>query len=177
MVAELYRAGNTAPMTRPPSAPGQPGQWKQPPLAKIYEAFSAVAAGRVAVTAPGRAAVTSSNGARTYDVWWDGDAVFANDNASKWQGYAGYPIVAVLLELGRLRADPALMAPLAGVDWHALNERFKRRYDEAVELVLAEAARNGADADAIAAAARDVAAQLAALRPTRLARRPKAAGA
>ena len=148
--------------------------WRQPPLAKVYEAFGAVGGGRVHVTEPGRAVVTSSDGARTYDVWWDdAGAVFSNDNASKFQGYAGYPIIAVLLVLGRLRADPSVMTPLAGVDWHALNERLKRRYDEAVACALEEARAAGADAGAVVAAAEDVAAQLAGLGLRRLGgRRP-----
>jgi hypothetical protein len=140
--------------------------WKQPPIVKVYEAFTAVTAGRVSVTGPGRAKVTSSNGARTYDVWWsEQDAtVYSNDNGSKWQGYAGYPIIAVLLVQGRLTADPTLMAPLASVDWHALNERYKRRYDEAVAHVLDGAGAAGADPEAIAAEAERVAAQLAGLK-------------
>lgn len=143
--------------------------WKQPPLVKVYEAFSAVAAGRVELTSPDRATVASSNGAKTYDVRWSGDAsaIVSDDNGSRWQGYAGYPIIAVLLVLGRLHADPALMAPLAGVDWHELNERFKRKYDEAVAHVLEEAGAAGADAEAIAAEARRVAAQFGDLRLVR----------
>ncbi len=144
--------------------------WKQPPIAKVYEAFSAVAAGRVDVTGPGKAVVTSSDGGRTYDVWWDDEvrAVFSTDNASKFQGYTGYPVIAVLLVLGRLHAEPALMAPLARVDWHELNARYKRQYDAAVGHALAEAEAAGADRKAISAAAEDVAAQLAGLALERL---------
>ena len=83
--------------------------WKQPPQAKIYEAFSALADGRVRLAGPGAAAVVSSNGDKTYTVEWaevgGGLTVTANDNASYWQGYAGYPIIAALLLLGRLHAD------------------------------------------------------------------------
>ncbi len=158
--------------------PNQPRPWKQPPLVKVYEAFSAVAAGRVEMSEPGRAHVTSSDGARIYHVRWspDGSAFVADDNGSRWQGYAGYPIVAVLLVLGRLRADLTLIAPLAGVDWHALNERFKRRYDEAVAHVLAGAEKTGADPAAIVAEAESVAVQLSDLRLARLGGRPPAAG-
>ena len=73
--------------------------WKLPPRAKVFEAFTAVADGRVRLTGPGSATVTSSGGDKTYDVEWsdDGRMVTANDNASYWQGYLGYPILAVLL--------------------------------------------------------------------------------
>jgi hypothetical protein len=156
--------------------------WKQPPKAKVYEAFSAVADGRVHMTEPGTATVVSSGGDRSYDVEWsgavgDGMTITSNDNASYWQGYAGYPIIAVLLALGALHADETAVASLAGIDWHALNERFRRDYDAAVAQALEQLAGRGGDPAAVTAAAADVAAQLAALRlerPPRRKRPPKA---
>ncbi len=111
--------------------------WNLPPKAKIYEAFSALADGRVTLGLGG-AKVVSSSGDKTYLVRWSEDqASFAsNDNASIWQGYAGYPIVAVLLALGQLPYDPAVADKLAGVEWKKLNTKFKRDYDKAVEHVL-----------------------------------------
>jgi hypothetical protein len=71
--------------------------------------------------------------------------VTANDNASYWQGYLGYPILAVLLARGELHADPAAMTAMGGVPWHDLNERFKRDYEGAVTLALSELAGRGGD--------------------------------
>ncbi len=112
--------------------------WKLPPRAKVFEAFTAVADGRVRLAGPSSATVVSSGGDKTYDVEWsdDGRTVFANDNASYWQGYLGYPIVAVLLARGELLADGDAVAALAGVAWHELNQRYKRDYDAAVAHVL-----------------------------------------
>jgi hypothetical protein len=139
--------------------------WKLPPRAKVFEAFSAVADGRVRVTGPGSATVTSSGGDRAYDVEWseDGRTVAANDNASYWQGYAGYPILAVLLARGELHTGEDVIRALAGVHWHELNKRFKRDYDAAVAHVLAGLPDDGADAATIEAAVDDVLRQLAAL--------------
>ena len=139
--------------------------WKLPPRAKVFEAFSAVADGRVRMTGPGSATVTSSAGDKTYDVAWseDGRTVSANDNASYWQGYAGYPILAVLLVRGELRAGEDVVRALAGVHWHDLNKRFKRDYDAAVAHVLARVPDDAPDAAAIEAAVDDVLEQLAAL--------------
>jgi hypothetical protein len=88
-----------------------------PPVAKVYEALSATADGRVRITASGRAEVVSSEGDKTYTVEWseDGRLFSSNDNASYWQGYAGYPIVAVLLATGRIPYDPLVAGLLAGV--------------------------------------------------------------
>jgi hypothetical protein len=151
--------------------------WKLPPRAKIFEAFTAVADGRVRLTGPGSATVTSSGGDKTYDVGWSDDdrTVTANDNASYWQGYLGYPAVAVLLTVGALHADGAIVGLLAGVPWHELNARFKRDYDAAVDSVLADLEEQGADRARIVAEVDAVMAQLAALelqRPPRRRRPP-----
>ncbi len=137
--------------------------WKLPPRAKVFEAFSAVADGRVRLAGPGSATVVSSGGDKTYDVEWsdDGRTIAANDNASYWQGYLGYPALAVLLARGELRAGDDVVAALAGVPWHDLNQRFKRDYDAAVAHVLAELP--GPDAATVEGRVDDVMADLAAL--------------
>jgi len=156
------------------------GGWLLPPRAKVYEAFSAVADGRVHVSGPGTAEVVSSGGDRTYTVEWTDDvaAVTSNDNASYWQGYLGYPIVAVLLTLGRLTADEAVVRAFAGVPWHDLNARFKRDYDAVVEHVLATLGGHGPARAHIVAEVDQVMAGLEALdlqRPGRGRRPPRRA--
>ncbi len=154
--------------------------WKLPPRAKVFEAFTAVADGRVRLTGPGSATVTSSGGDRTYDVEWaaDGHTIAANDNASYWQSYLGYPALAVLLERGELRAGEDVVRALAGVPWHDLNKRFKRDYDAAVAQVLAGLPPEGPEAGAIQAAVDDVMEQLTGLDLQRAGRgrRPPKAG-
>jgi hypothetical protein len=71
--------------------------------------------------------------------------ISSNDNASYWQGYAGYPIIAVLLATGAIEYDAKVAEPLAGVPWKQINERFKRNYDRAVEAVLQDIERGGGD--------------------------------
>ena len=161
-------------------------EWRLPPRAKVYEALSAVAGGRVRVerdagssdvtdvpdfaggadlAGAGSAEVTSSSGDKVYAVeWTDGmRRITSNDNASYWQGYAGYPIIAVLLATGRIGYDPEVVAPLAGVPWKRINDRFKRDYDKAVESVLDEVETKGGDRTAIVAEADRIYEELAAL--------------
>ena len=72
---------------------------KLPPVEKIYEAWSAVADGRVAIDEAARkATVVSSDRTREYTVSWsdDGSVYTSNDNATYWRGYAGYPVIAVM---------------------------------------------------------------------------------
>ena len=112
--------------------------WKMPPKAKIYEALSAVADQRVTITGLTSAQVQSSSRDKTYDVEWSEDIreITSNDNASHWQGYIGYPIIAVLLKIGRLSFDTHIAELLAGVPWKVLNDQFKRDYDKAINDVL-----------------------------------------
>jgi hypothetical protein len=121
--------------------------WKMPPRAKVFEAFTAVADGRVRLTGPNSASVASSRGDKVYEVEWseDGGTMTANDNASYWQGYAGYPIMAVLLARGELHAESGAVNAMAGVPWHDLNQRFKRDYEAAVAQVLGALAARGGD--------------------------------
>ena len=46
-----------------------------------------------------RATVVSSDESKTYEVETsaDGREIASNDNASYWQGYVGYPAIAVLI--------------------------------------------------------------------------------
>lgn len=136
---------------------------KLPPLEKVYEAWSALADGRVSICADERrATVASSNGQKGYTVTWDADerVYSSNDNATYWQGYAGYPVLAVLMEQGRLPLDHTVAEAFAGVNWTELNERFKRDYAAAVAHVVNERGLDGTHLDTAAHAVMDTLATL-----------------
>ena len=69
---------------------------KLPPIEKFYEAYSALADKRVTM-GENLATVTSSDGAKTYKVEWQDNTYSSTDNATLWQGYAGYPVLSVLI--------------------------------------------------------------------------------
>ena len=146
---------------------------KMPPLAKVFEAWSALADGRVSLDGEDRrATVTSSNGLKAYTVAWseDGGPYSSNDNATYWQGYAGYPVIAALMAQGRLPFDRAAAEGFAHVDWTELNERD---YAAAAREVVDERGLDAAQADAAAhevldaLAALDVTVKRGAARPPR----------
>jgi hypothetical protein len=141
--------------------------FKPPPIAKIFEALSAVADGRVHFVQDGLAQVTSSDDSRSYTVTWDAErkVLTSTDSASYWQGYPGYPVIAVLLALGQLPYDEAVAAHLAGIDWHALNDRFKRDYTAVVTHVLGELEARGVPREGVEREAAAVADRLAAMAP------------
>ena len=127
--------------------------WKLPPIIKIYEAAGAIGDGRLELIDETRATVTSSDGAKTYEVAFDAAArtVAANDNASYWQGYLGYPGIAMLLLRGVLEVSRETAAALRGIAWKELNRRFKNDYARTLAAVDEELARRGSDPAAVRA--------------------------
>ncbi len=123
-----------------------------PPLVKVYEAMGALGDGRIRIESATRALVTSSEGTKTYEVEVsdDGHSVASNDNASYWQGYLGYPAIAVLIERGVIRRPPAnVIDALAGIPWKEINRRFRNDYAKTIAEVERIAEQSGHDPDAI----------------------------
>lgn len=116
---------------------------KLPPLEKIYEAWSAIADQRVALTesptgnpGEGSAVVSSSDGAKLYHISWDSNTYASDDSATYWQGYAGYPVIAILMLQGLLPLDIPESNLWQGINWHQLNETHKRDYAAAAEKAM-----------------------------------------
>jgi hypothetical protein len=112
--------------------------WKNPPKEKIYEALSAVGDGRVKLIEDRQAEVLSSDRTKTYSVEWSEDinVITSNDNASYWQGHIGYPIIAVLMILGKIEYSLDSAKLLSGTQWKELNKRFRNDYNKAVQFSL-----------------------------------------
>lgn len=134
---------------------------KLPPPEKAAEAYSAIADGRVTLfAAEERAEVISSDGEKKYAVAWRGNVYTSTDNATRWQGYAGYPVLAVLMLQGRLPLDREVAALFSGINWTELNRKHRRDYAAALDAVVR--ARN-MDAAAVRAAMNQVFERLSAL--------------
>src|SRR6266576_296456 len=146
--------------------------WKLPPLIKVYEALGAIGDGRVRIVDSRRAEVVSSDGSKTYHVETsdDGREISSNDNASYWQGYLGYPAIAVLLMRGLYPVRTDVVGALTGIAWKELNRQF-RNYSRTIEEVLRRAEARGLDRGIIEAEADAVLSALRALELRRGARR------
>lgn len=105
---------------------------KFPPISKLFEAYSAIADERV-VMSKKQAYVTSSDGTKTYTVRFQDNRYSSNDNATVWQHYAGYPIIAVLMKQGKLKVDHDLLPLFQDINWKKLNQRHNNRYDKAID--------------------------------------------
>jgi hypothetical protein len=140
-----------------------------PPLIKVYEALGAIGDGRVRIVDSRRALVTSSDGSKTYEVETseDGREISSNDNASYWQGYLGYPAIAVLLARGLYRPPANVTDALAGIPWKTLNRKFKNDYAKTFAEVDKELERRGHDPDAVRSEAEAVLSFLRRLGPVR----------
>lgn len=121
---------------------------KMPPIEKIYEAYSAIADGRVTLNADS-AKVVSSNGEKQYTVTWKDDVYTSNDNASYWQGYAGYSMIAVLMLQGKLTLNKDIAYCFKEINWTELNKKYKAKYAKAVEEVMSGLKGKGIDCDKI----------------------------
>lgn len=117
-------------------------------MQKVHEAFSAIADGRVKFSGD-RAEVISSDRKKLYTVTWEGDLYASNDNGSYWQGYAGYPMIAVLMLQGRLPLDRQIAGYFKGINWTELNARHKAKYDKAVAEVMERLRTEGVDTDRV----------------------------
>lgn len=126
-------------------------KWKPPPREKIHEALSAVLDDRVAIEPGNRADVWSSDRSKRYTVTWSEDLTRfgANDNASFYQGYIGYPIIAVLLKLGALPPPIDECAALRDVPWKSLNRKYRNNYAKAVDEVLTDRVRSSEERQAV----------------------------
>jgi hypothetical protein len=146
-----------------------------PPPIKVYEAIGAIGDGRVRAIDDAQNVweVVSSDSTKTYrvEVSADGREISSNDNASYWQGYLGYPAIAVLIARGKLHASAETTRMLAGIPWKELNRRFKNDYARTAAEVARIVAERGGDFDAIRAEAASILDALAALGLERGARR------
>ena len=146
-----------------------------PPPIKVYEAIGAIGDGRVRPIDDTHREweVGSSDGAKKYcvEVSADGRGISSNDNASYWQGYLGYPAIAVLIARGALHTSAEATRLLAGIPWKELNHRFKNDYARTTAEVARIVAERGGDFDAIRAEAAAILKALAALSLERGARR------
>ncbi len=154
-------------------APKVGERWKMPPIAKIYEAIGALGDGRVQLEDERHASVASSDRSKTYqvEISSDGHEISSNDNASYWQGYLGYPAIAVMLKRGLCPVRAEAISALSGIPWNELNRRFRNDYSRTIGEVMRSAEERGFDSKMIAAEAEAVLSKLREFAPLRGSRR------
>lgn len=124
------------------------GEWDIPPIEKIHEAFSAIVDERITIL-DSYAKVTSSDRKKEYTIEWNEDIYSSNDNASFWQGYMGYPVIAVLMLQGKITFDQDVATNFKGINWKELNKKCKNNYAKAVGIIMGELEQKGVDTQRI----------------------------
>lgn len=108
---------------------------KMPPIEKIPEAYTAIEDNRVMLHDES-ATVKSSNGEKEYLIKWKNDVYYSNDNSSYWQGYVGYPVIAVLMLQGKLSLNKSVLKYFKDINWNELNKKNKRDYKKSLDEIL-----------------------------------------
>lgn len=121
---------------------------KIPPKSKIYEALSVIADKRIKMEQH-TAKIKSSTKEKEYAVEWKDNQISSNDNASIWQKYPGYPILAVWMQKKILVFDQEIANYFKEINWHDLNKKNKRDYDKSVNDVLNKLVVKGIDTEYI----------------------------
>ena len=108
---------------------------KLPPIEKIPEAYTAIEDNRVELF-DNHAIVKSSNNEKEYLIKWKDNLYYSNDNATYWQGYIGYPIIAVLMLKGELSLNKDVTKYFKNINWNKLNKENNRDYKKSLEQIL-----------------------------------------
>lgn len=101
--------------------------WSMPPRIKILEALGAVSDNRIMVSIDqNQAMVHASNGKKTYNVSYDEsrNIIVSNDNGSYFAEFLGYPAIAMLMKIDKIRYDDVYAGKLKDIKWKPLNDRF-----------------------------------------------------
>lgn len=109
---------------------------KEIPISKIYEAISAVSDGRIEKKEENIYQVISSDHSKAYTVVLKENLATSNDNATYWQHYAGYPIIAVLLYEKEIEMNPELLQDFKSVPWKTMNQKNKNDYEKSIQEFL-----------------------------------------
>jgi hypothetical protein len=109
---------------------------KMSPREKIHEALSAIIDNRIIIDDKNnKAVVYSSNRLKEYVVEWNDNIYSSNDNATFWQGYPGYPVIAILLIQDKINYDKDILKYFKGINWKELNTKFNNDYSKVVEFI------------------------------------------
>ncbi len=108
---------------------------KLPPIEKIPEAFTAIIDNRIKMYTD-YAEVVSSDKSKSYLIKWKKNVYFSNDNSTYWQGYPGYPVLAVLMLQEKLNYNKDVLKYFKNINWNELNKKHNRNYQNSLEEII-----------------------------------------
>ncbi len=117
---------------------------KLPPIEKIPEAYTAIEDNRVELY-DDYAIVKSSNNEKEYLIKWRDNVYYSNDNSTYWQGYPGYPVIAVLMLKSSLSLNRNVSKYFKNINWNKLNKDNKRDYKKSFDQILSNVSEEEKD--------------------------------
>ncbi len=118
--------------------------YKIPIIEKLYEAYSAIADGRITFEAD-RIFVESSDYSKKYTITKTNNTYISNDNMSYWKQTIGYPILAVMMLEGNIKFNNEVAKCFAGINWKNINTKYKNDYVKTGEIILSQLAEKRID--------------------------------
>lgn len=112
---------------------------KLPPREKIPEAYTAIIDNRIKMF-DNYAEVLSSDRTKTYLIKWNNNLYYSNDNSTYWQGYPGYPVIAILMLQNKLTCNKDILKYFKNINWNELNKKNKRNYKDSLEDIIGKMA-------------------------------------
>ncbi len=111
-------------------------KWKVPHVSKVYEALGCLADNRLRIE-NGEVKVYSSSGNKFYNINYSEkeNAIMCNDNNSYFNGSLGYPSIAYLMHIGKIKFNSKFSEALKGIKWKDLNQKFKNNFDLTIEHI------------------------------------------
>lgn len=100
-----------------------------PPTVRIYEALGAIGDNRIEIDGNSGKLYSSSRG-KYYTITYNPEKneIYANDNASFFAGYLGYPAIAFILKKGIIPYNKDTAEALAGIAWKDINQKNKNDF-------------------------------------------------
>jgi hypothetical protein len=119
-------------------------KWKIPPKIKIYEALGCLADRRIKKE-NNEIHIYSSSKNKFYTIQYSEkqNAIMSNDNGSYWIGYLGYPSIAYLMHIGKIKSSDKFLPSLKNIKWKDINQKFKNDFSKTEELIRNSIALQG----------------------------------
>ncbi len=139
-------------------------KWTMPPTIKVYEALGAIGDDRIKVDGDSAKLYSSSRG-KYYTISYNPETrqIYANDNASFFAGYLGYPAIALLFAKGILSYHNETAEALAGIAWKDINQKNKNDFEKTIVEVNMILEAKGLHPQTVSLEVSEIMRQLAAL--------------
>jgi hypothetical protein len=124
--------------------------WKKPHIARIYEALTVIADGRIEINGNQGKCYSITND-KVYDIQYNpmNGSIMSNDNAAFYTNSLSYPMIAYLMLIGKIPYQEKLLEIFKDVCWKEVNIHFKNDYDKSIKFVLGGLKKEGRDTDFI----------------------------